>query len=406
MNDMTAKRPGSTGYRVDVIDTFPAFQAAETAWKALEAQDPETTVFLSWDWLAQAFRDNPYRWSVLAVRAPGVPGFAALLPLKYRVHWSRSRNEFQTELEAGGRLLFSEYTGFLCDPAHEAAVLRALAQRLAHMPWAKLSMRYVGQTQRAELFCEAMEGLGCDVTWKEYRINSGETDNLVCPRIPLPDDFEEYLQTRVSSNTRQQYRRFKRRHFADGAYRFSHADARTLDRDIDLLMRFWIARWSEQKGAEKAAKVAANFEQVLRAAHQAEALFLPVLWRDDTPLGALGHIMDPRTGAMHFIIAGRDTEAEEAFIGSALHFHSIESAIYLGCQSYDFGHGDEAYKFSYGAEANRLLYFTVTRPQEAAAGVFDSLSTGAALARIEDFLRAGKTERARRACRQLSRLFS
>ncbi len=392
--------------RVEVIDTYPAFLAAEAAWKALEDRDPQTTVFLSWDWMAEAFRDNPYRWSVLAVLAPGqADGFVALLPLKYRVHWSRSQDEFQTQLEAAGRLLFSEYTGFLCDPAFEELSLRHLARHLGMMPWAILSMRYVAQAERAERFCAAFEQMGYGVEWKEYRINKGETDNLICPQVRLPDDFQTYLQTSISANTRQRYNRFKRQHFAKGDYHFTHCDTDSLDADLNILTQLWKKRWIDQKSAQSAEQVAGNFEKMLRAAHAVDGLFLPVLWRGETPLGALGHVMDPRTGAMHFIIAGRDPDAEEMFIGSALHFHSIESAIFLGCETYDFGHGDEAYKFSYGAEGKALQYFAIRRPDADAGNVFDTLCTGPALSRLEGFIETGKIDRAKRACRQLSQIF-
>lgn len=405
MNSLVSDERMHARLKVEIIDSYAGFLAAETAWKSLEDRDPEMTFFLSWDWLAQAFRDKPYQWSVLAVRAgEGEDDYVGLLPLKYGVHWSRTNNEFQTEIEAGGRLLFSEYTGFLCDPDKEQAVMVALANALRALPWSKLSLRYVAQKQRAELFCAAFERFGYRVTWKDYRINKGKTDNLICPQVALPDDFDTYLQSSVSTNTRQRYRRFKRKFFSDATYHFTHCDAESFDRDVATLMRFWKQKWEPTKGEGKASKVASNFENVLGAALSADALFLPILWRGDTPLGALGHIMDPKVGAMHFLIAGRDPTAQEAFIGAALHFHSIECSILLGCQYYDFGHGDEDYKFSYGAEKTEVRYFSIRRPNASAGMEFDSISAGAALKRVEGFLKTGKTDEARRACRQLSRI--
>lgn len=407
MNSLAPETRRNGPLRVEIIDTFEGFLAAEADWKKLEARDPEMTFFLSWDWLFHAFRDNPFKWSVLALRAPfGQDGFVGLLPLKYGVHWSTSKNQFQTEIEAGGRLLFSEYTGFLCDPTVEVAVMETFATALRRMPWSKFSLRYVAQKRRADLLCASFERHGYRVSWKEYRINNGETDNLVCPTIALPDSFDSYLQTCVSARMRQRYRRFQRRHFDNGDYHFTHGDAASFDRDVAVLMDFWKQKWAPVKGEESAGKVAANFEKVLACALKSDALFLPVLWHGDKPLAALGHVMDPSVGAMHFIIAGRDIAAEQPFIGAALHFHSIECAILLGCQTYDFGHGDEAYKFSYGAQANSLAYFSVERPDRDPAKVFDSISTGTALKRIEAFLKSGKTDEARRACRQLSRILS
>lgn len=406
MNNIAPMRTHQSRLRVEVIDTYAGFLAAESAWKALEDRDPEMTFFLSWDWLAEAFRDNPYRWSVLAVCAPdGADGFIGLLPLKYRVHWSTSRNEFQTEIEAGGRLIFSEYTGFVCDPDAEEAVMEAFSIALRAMPWSKLSLRYVPQKQRAELLCASFERFSYPVSWKEYRINKGETDNLICPQITLPDAFETYLQSNISANMRQRYRRFQRKYFGTGEYHFTHCDLESYDDDVTTLMNFWKQKWNPSKGNSKAQQVAVNFEKMLDAALKTDALFLPILWRGETPLAALGHVMDPKNGAMHFIIAGRDPSAEETFIGAALHFHSIECAILLGCLYYDFGHGDEEYKFSYGAQKTEVQYFSVDRPDLGADKVFDSISTGAALKRIEGFIKSGKTDRAARACKQLSQIF-
>ena len=406
MNTMPPTRQRAQNLRIKVIDNYTGFQAIEKAWKSLEDRDPQFTVFLSWDWLSQAFKDNPFRWSVLAAFAPDTGQLVGLLPLKYHLHWSNSRSEFQSELEAGGRLLFSEYTGFLCDPSYEAAAMQSLAMYLRVMPWSKLSLRYVAQKHRAELFCTAFERLGYPVTWKDYRINKGETDNLVCPKVALPDTFEDYLASNVSTNTRQSYRRLKRKNFADGAYYFTHCDAENFDEDLATLMRFWKDKWNAEKGEASAAKVADNFAAVLRAALASDALFLPVLWRGDTPLGALGHIVDRKAGTMHFIIAGRDPSAEETFIGAALHFHSIECAILLGYEFYDFGHGDEPYKFSYGAETTKLGYFSIRRPDAHDSNVFDTICTGVALDRIEKFIKTGKTKQARQACRQLSDTFN
>ncbi|MFC6760609.1 hypothetical protein ACFQFQ_15685 [Sulfitobacter porphyrae] len=86
--------------RVEVVDTQAGFAALKEAWQALEQRDPEGTVFLSWDWLREAFTDQLYRWSVLVVRDGG-GAVVCLVPLKYRVHWSGSQQEFQTQLQAG-----------------------------------------------------------------------------------------------------------------------------------------------------------------------------------------------------------------------------------------------------------------------------------------------------------------
>lgn len=401
-----APRP-ATGLQVDIVDTPDAFDALAPAWRRLQARDMESTVFLTWDWLALAFRQNPWRWSVLVVRDPVDSDEAiCIVPLKYRTHWSRSQQEFQTQLEAGGRLLFSEYTGFLCDPSQEEAGLAAAADKLAAMPWSRLSMRYVAQSRRARIFTDRLAARGLSARYRDYRINKGETDNLVSPQVDLPEAFDSYLKAQVSANTRQRFNKMRRRHLDTGDYHVTHADDATLNDDITALLTFWTAKWAETKGRETAEQVAANYRSVLTAAHQCGALFLPVLKRGERRLGALGHVIDRQNGILHFIVAGRDTQAEETFIGDALHFYAIEWAIGQGFICYDFGHGNERYKYSYGAEDLQTLYFDIRRAEAGSAGMLDVLCLGEALKRMEGFIRDGKTDRAARACAQLAGLLT
>lgn len=399
--------PAATRLQVDIVDTPDALDALAPAWQRLQKRDMECTFFLTWDWMARAFRQNPWRWSVLVVRDPGGSGEAiCIVPLKYRTHWSRTRQEFQTQLEAGGRLLFSEYTGFLCDPAHEELGLAAAARKLSTMPWSRLTMRYVAQSRRARIFTDQLGALGFGVRYRDYRINKGETDNLISPQVDLPEDFDTYLANQVSANTRQRCNKMRRRHLETGDYHFTHTDDATLEEDISDLLAHWKVKWAETKGDTAADQVAENYRNVLTSAHDCDALFLPVLRHGDRKLGALGHVLDRRNGVMHFIVAGRDTTAEEAFIGDALHFHSIAWAISQGFICYDFGHGNERYKYSYGAEDLQTLYFEIRRTEPDDAGVLDVLCLAEALRRTETFIRDGKTDRAARACAQLSDLLT
>ncbi|MDA3859254.1 MAG: GNAT family N-acetyltransferase [Roseovarius sp.] len=396
-----------TALQVSIIDSYADFVELRDAWQGLERRDPESTVFLTWDWMAQIFRDRPFRWSVIVVREKARAGHVlCILPLKYRVHWSSSRKEFQTELEAAGRLLWSEYTGFLCDPAQEVEALKAAAGKLARMPWTKLSMRYVAQHRRCTIFTEALADQGFSVKFRDYMINNKETNNLLCPQVELPEDFDTYLKSQLSSNTRQKFNRFKRKSLDTGEYSITCADDASLETDLEALLTFWKQKWSAQKGEEQAERVAGNYREVLTAAQRTGTLFMPVLRKGNTPLGALGHVLDAKNGLMHFIVAGRDSEAEEAFIGSAMHFYSIEWAIAQGYICYDFCHGNEAYKYNYGAQDQGVLYFEVRRKDLRDDLVLDSICIGDAMRRVETFLSSGKTDHAARACAQIAKLFS
>ncbi|SDD23967.1 GNAT family N-acetyltransferase [Ruegeria marina] len=390
----------ASGLRVASVERMEDLTALRDRWRALEGRDPEGTVFLSWDWLERAFSGNPGRWRVLAVFHG--PRLVCVFPLKYRVHWSSSRQEFQSEIEAGGRLLWSEYTGFLCEPAYEDAAIAALAEVLRQRPWVRLSLRYEGSQARAAKFMAAFPGEEYSARRKDYFINKGETDNLICPRVHLPATYEDWLTTGPSKNTRQKIRRFTRRYLESGECTLSHASGDALKADMAALLRLWMRKWAPVKGVETARQVAANYLRILTTASQLGLLYMPVLKRNGQVLGALGHVVDPRMRRVHFIVAGRDESAEGHFIGLLLHAQAIGWAIRQGHEIYDFCHGNEPYKYSFGAQESRVAYFTIRRRALPAPGrSLDPISGKAALGRVLGFVEAEQTREAAAGCRQL-----
>lgn len=390
----------SAALEVVTIETEADLAALRPGWEALQARDPEAGVFMSWEWLSTAFHANPHRWRVFAVRSGDV--CVCIFPVKYRVHWSNSQNEFQSELEAGGRLLWSEYTGFLCDPDYQERALEILAHHVAELPWSKLSLRYEPSETRARQFADAFPDDKFRTAWKEYRINKGKTDNLVSPQVPLPRDFEAYLMTCLSKSTREKVRRSFRRQLDTGELHITETTAETFDGDIEILLEFWMAKWAVTKGEKKANQVAANYRKILRTALDLDILFMPVLWRGDQPLGALGHVVSIQTREVHFIVAGRSTEDGLSNIGLILHAHSIRWAIECGFSVYDFCHGNEAFKYSFGAVDKQLKFLSVRRkPDRSDVGLLDPISTAEALHRTIEFIDSGKTHQASAACRQI-----
>lgn len=393
--------PPDAAMHVDVIDTLAALDALKSDWQALEARDPEGTVFLSFRWLRRAFAEHPNRWRVMAVHHQGT--LVCIFPMKYRMRWSKSGNMLQSQIEAGGRLIWSEYTGFLCDPRHETQALALLARTLQGMPWSEFSLRYETSQRRARLFTDGFDKARYRLRWPGYLINGGETDNLICPQVTLPDTFEDYMQNCLSSNTRQKLRRFMRRHLDSGEVRITEADPSDFRICLRHMMRLWVAKWAPSKGERSARKVSANFAQVMIAAQEQGLLYMPVLWRGDQPLGVLGHVLDPRHRRMHFVIAGRDEGADAPYIGHLLHAHAIRWGIDNAYTLYDFCHGNEAYKYSFGATDRRVNYFTIWRRSGAGREMlFDPISAGEALEWSADFLNSGDTSRARRICAQLA----
>jgi len=358
---------------VDLIDTDEAFIAIRERWEQLHRQDPEADYFLSWRWLAQVFRANPGHWRILAVRPERSPdGYVCFLPLRLKRRWSRSRSEYCTELEAAGRLSWGQYTGFVCAAEYQDEAMGALAAELQRQPWSRLRLEKCSASpSRLDAFSTHFEPADYKISYRQSTMNGGTVDNLVCPYIDLPETFDAYLDSAVSSNTRQKIRRFSRRIEQSDSLRISITQSADLSDGLEHLLALWLQRWAPVRGQAKAKRVAEKYRQILAQSAELDAVFLPVLWRNSVPLGALVNIIDREKGRMYFIAAGRDEKAADPFIGLMLHSFSVHWAIENGFKIYDFCHGNERYKYSLGAGDRRIENMTIRRRSHVPTGRLD-----------------------------------
>lgn len=407
MNDLSHAHPlaGHTSDaadrpRLDVVADMDNLHRLKAEWDALLAQDPDAGVFMSHDWLAPAFQAHPGRWRVFVLRDDGdLP--LCILPVKYRVHWSQSKAEFQTEIEAGGRLAWGEYTGFVCRMDQEAQAVQGMAECLRGFPWKGFSLRYEPTERRSQIFAEAL-GEGFEHEFRPYRINKSTVDNLVGLQVPLRGDFDTLLSERLSANTRQKIRRFRRKLLDSGTYRIQIATPETVERDIANLLQHWLAKWDDGKSTKDMVTVAERYGRALLTAEATGALYLPSLWQGEKMLGALGHVIDWRRGIAHFLVAGRDPTAPDPAIGLLLHAQAIEWAIARNLVGYDLGHGDQPYKISFGPDTKRSSYLTVRRTGD--GPVLDPICLQPALSRLARYAKSGNAARVEKGASQLAAL--
>jgi hypothetical protein len=396
--------PGKILMRVGLIDTLGAFERLEQNWNRVQEVDPDAGYFLSWRWLAEVFRANPGRWRVLAAWPEDGPGgYVAFLPLRLGLRWSRGRAEFGTELGAGGRLSWAQYTGFLCMPGWEEKALAALAAELKTLPWSYVSIKnWLVSDRRRELFLSAFEPDDYEASFEDRARAEGEVDNRVCPFVPLPNSYEDYLATRVSSNTRQKIRRFSRKLEQSADFRVTPTSSDLFEKHFDCLLELWLRKWAPARGQGSAERAVRKYREILRQSLACDAVFMPILWSGGTPLGGLVHIVDRHKGRMYFIVAGRDETASDPFIGLILHAYSIRWAIENKMKIYDLCHGNEAYKYSLGAIDKRIEHLLIRRRSRVEIGRLDPVNMADALDAMAGFLAAGRVDDAVSACRQLA----
>jgi CelD/BcsL family acetyltransferase involved in cellulose biosynthesis len=339
---------------------------------------------------------------VLAAR--GEDGaYLGFLPLRLRTVWSQSRQRLRNEIEFAGRLFWADYGGVLCLPEHDAAVLHAFAARLKQMDWSHIFLKgFRVSERRFALFMEPFADERLIVESLTSMINQGATDNLVCPYIELPSSFEAYLGEKLSSNTRQKMRRFLRKIESESEYRITATTAETRARDLQLFENLWRNTWGSRKGTETD-RLARKYRLIVERGMEGDMVYMPILWRGETAIGALASFVDWSRSRLLFFVAGRNDGFHDLPVGLVLHAHNIRWAIENGIRTYDFLRGDEAYKRSLGAAASVRLQYPLIRTKSGTNlnGGLDPGCMGEALRMAENFAERDRIHKTVTVCRQV-----
>lgn len=386
--------------QIRVIDSLQSFTELRADWNLVYEKDHDAQFFLSWTWLSQWLPMLTGPWFILAAKPAGASHHVAFLPLRLRLReWKQGG--FYNEINMAGNYQ-ADYTGFICMPEFDRRAIPALAKHVGKLSWARIHLENIRTTdERLRLFLDGFSR--SKFSFKEQqRINTRDNiDNCVCPFTRLSDDWDTYLNTSLSANTRQKIRRFLRQIETSDEFRITQTTADTIERDLKILLGFWATKWGSRKGNRLNNILNANFE-MLKRNFDAGALFLPVLWKGDTPLGALATLVDHEKKTFLFYIAGRDETFNSPPPGLILHAHSIRHAIQNGFRIYDFLRGNEPYKYSFGTEERRICCSIIsTRNGRNPDNKLDIRTIAEALKRATDLHKSGQLARADAAYRQI-----
>lgn len=339
--------------RIDIIDTVTDFDAVRANWDQVFIADLDAQHFLSWTWLRR-YLSRRKRWFVLGLRErePG-SSYVAFFPLRILTQLDDESGEFHDEIIMAGNFA-ADYTGFIVQPGYEHHAIAGFSAFLKHQNWTNLKLDYFsGPPDRREKMILALQGP--DVMFRDNTPRNRENiDNTICPVVSLPSTWEDYLEQKMSSQTRQKLRRFLRKVESDDVYRITMATTETIDRDLDILFDLWRTKWSARKGTERTEKLIGATREMLMDCFSDGNLDVPILWHADQPLGALANIVDHQKKGVLFFITGRDEAWKTPSPGLILHGYCIRRAIENGFRTYDFLRGNEPYKYMFGVEERRV----------------------------------------------------
>ncbi len=345
--------------QVDIIEGYEALAGLEQNWRSVYDADPEAQFFLSWTWIARFIETESGQFLTLAAKPEaGDTDYVAFFPIGLGTT-PLDKGGFITEvhLAAAGA---SDYAGFICRPEFDEAAIPGFARTINSIRWARLHIGDVlASDRRFDLFLR-------NFPKSKFKIARTDTinpvdgfDRSISPRITLPDNWDDYLSSKLSTNTRQKARRFLNKIDGDDAYQVSYADEATIERDLGILIDLWAQQWRPRKG-DRTDFMAAFFKKMLGHCFDENALCLPILWHRDAPLAALGNLIDSKNKSLMFLVGGRDGKHHGPPAGFVLHAHCIRYAIERGFRFYDLLQGNEPYKYSFGAQDRHLKNLTVS----------------------------------------------
>ncbi|MEN7344114.1 MAG: GNAT family N-acetyltransferase, partial [Pseudomonadota bacterium] len=291
--------------RIEVIDKVERLFDIEVSWDELYRSDPHAHIYLSSDFLIAIAIRMAGAFRVLVAWSDDCR-CVGLLPLVVQTKWSPDKDRLINVLDMLGHIFDADYTGILCDPAVEDAVCSGFAKEISGSAFARLIVNYFrGPESRLQCFIDAFDSAKFEAKENTHWINDGQTNNLVCPYIKLPERFDDYL-SRLSSNSRQKLRRLLRQLDNDHSLSIKKTRPETYTRDVTILSELWYQKHVEQKGEKRAKRLAELFKEVVMLGLANGAVYLAILRRDGQPIAAQANYLDHVKRRVLFHVGGRD----------------------------------------------------------------------------------------------------
>lgn len=389
--------------QVDVLDTADELDAVKQHWERVYDVDPEAQYFLTWNWIHNWLAATRQRGLVLAVRSERAGHYLAFFPLRLSTELEIGSGFRHTLRMAGS--YYAAYTGFICDPADEAATINALAKGLQTLNWAELHLDDIFPSERRlQLLFDAFSKTDFDVAQKPRpaHLTDGQViDHDVYVVVPLEKDWETFLQSRMGSHTRYNARTALKRIEADGEFRVSIADNDSIEEDLDGLLRLWEARWASTN-LRYAKYIVQSTRNMIRRCFKDGSIFVPVLWKGDDRIAVTINFADRKKRRLIQFLAGRDQSVKRPPPGFALNLFTIRWAIANGFDAYDFGTGNFSYKYDFGGQETIVKRFRIdVRSRTNLHGQVDAGTLQLALEELERAYRAREILGVERGCREI-----
>jgi CelD/BcsL family acetyltransferase involved in cellulose biosynthesis len=331
------EREGDRAMLVSLIDSAEEFDKVKHTWEDVYRNDPEATIFVSWAFIKAWTLVFPRQWLVLGLRPNGDSPYVAFISL---------RRVGRLALVSGGPPL-ADHTGFVCRRGYEKEAIESLAEFLRRRVWWNtLSLEAVLDT-RLDLFLEGFSD-------RKYSIT--HQDSTLCPYIPLPESWEEYLAAYLHPKWRANVRRSLREVERLSGFSVIETNRENIDEQIEILLKLRVKQWG------KLPMNAELYRILFRTTFAEGCLRLGVLKDNAITIGAYADFVDPLRKSMYSYSATFNKDYHGVHSpGQVVFLMNIRYAIEQGFKIYDFCVGGEDYKFHLGARERFNKNITIAR---------------------------------------------
>ena len=323
---------------VRVVESVDELEGLAPTWTDLLAVQEDPSLFLTPEWQIswfQAMRQVAAPAVVVVEDADG--SVQAILPMaRMRVRMGPLRLRV-TDL-SGSELVLSDHLGLIVHPDNFEKAWESVSDWL-HGELRRVHLvRFRGVDQGP--FSEAILSAAGKRRWRLREVFRGDV-----PYIELPGSYEEFEQS-LSSNHRQQLRRFRRRLESEqGGVRYYTNDAiRPLEEVLAALTDLHARLWRERgrPGTLTDTRMQDFLGRFCVAAHRRGWLRLHQVWLNGDAVAVM--LVVHWGSSAYYYQSGWETKYRRNKLGEQILAHSVRSSIEEGLGRFDLLRGEEGYK--------------------------------------------------------------
>jgi len=344
---------GERPARLREITDVGRFETLRPLWDELLAQDPNATIFQSWEWQFTWWRHfGGGKLHILLVSDPpenrALCAIAPLTTRPYVLPWLR-------ELSFVGSGV-SDYLDLICLPDCAPSAMKAVVDfiRSGARRWDFVDLHQIPPGGAALMAAEFVDEVN-------HGLSAEYVDHETCASVPLPDSWEEYrkslgksLRFNIGYSERSLGKLFN--------LSVGRATEDDLDNEMDTLFRLHGRRWRSrrQPGVLAGGRIRRFHKDVARALMDRGRLRLYYLKLDGVTQAALYCFAFKDT--MYYYLGGFEPRLAKYGLGTILTAHAIRDAIESGMSRFDMLRGREDYKNRWGSKTSPNSRLLISKP--------------------------------------------